>query len=208
MFGYIKDHLLYIKCPKNACMTYSHLLEQHNWQRIDLFENNLQLSDFILWGHITEPYHRHTRGVEQYLKNNPQINVHDPLIGQLLVSAVFDEHTYSLSMMLGPLWYQPIYWIPLDADIVNCTVDATIMTGDDLTNEFFKEQGLDLRVTLRDRLNVSVGSDSIRNKINELKIQHADNWAKIAKNFLELDLLRYNQTVDFFRNKYGTPGWT
>ena len=203
MFALVKNNLIYIKCAKNGCSTFGTLLSRHGWQEINLFENNLDLSKYLLWAHITEPTQRHTRGVHQYLKSNPDIDINNPIIEKLLVSGVFDEHTYSLSMMLGPIWYLPIYWIPLDAQItVWNTYPKKILVGDDLTNHFFQEQGLDIQVTKKDHLNVGKNSKEIRDKINNLKIKHVSQWNKISKNFLELDIIKYCQTVDFFQNKY------
>ena len=186
-------------------MTYSEFLKRHGWQEIDLFENNLNLNEMILWGHLTEPHHRHTRGVEQYLLSN-SIYFRDEKIEKLLVSGVFDEHTYSLSMMLGPLWYLPIHWIPLDAKIKNWhqSVRPPVeLNGDDLTNLFFQEQGIDLKITLEDRLHVSTNF-KIRDYIKDLKEKYNNNYQKLVKNFLQQDLMLYTKIVGDYNKKYST----
>ena len=203
MLGFVKDQWVYIKCAKNGCMTYSEFLKRHGWQEIDLVENQLNLNQMILWGHLTEPHHRHTRGVEQYVLAN-SINVREEKIEKFLVSGVFDEHTYSLSMMLGPLWYLPIHWIPLDAKITKWNQypqPPEELNGDDLTNLFFQEQGIDLKITLGDRLHVSTNFE-IRDYINELKQKHYSNYQKLVKNFLQQDLMLYTKIVNDYNKKY------
>jgi hypothetical protein len=205
MLGFVKDKWVYIKCAKNGCMTYSEFLKRHGWQEINLFENDLNLNEMILWGHLTEPHCRHTRGVEQYVRNKA-INVQEEKIEKLLVSGVFDEHTYSVSMMLGPLWYLPIHWIPLDTKITKWNQYPQLpeeLNGDDLTNLFFQEQGIDLKITLEDRLNVSANFE-IRNHVTKLKEEHYKNYQKLVKNFLEHDLMLYTKTVGDYNKKYST----
>lgn len=205
MFGFVKDQWVYIKCAKNGCMTYSEFLKRHGWQEIDLFENDLNLNEMTLWGHLTDPHYRHTRGVEQYLLVN-SIDVREEKIEKLLVSGVFDEHTYSLSMMLGPLWYLPIHWIPLDAKIKQWNQPVRPpkeLNGDDLTNLFFQEQKIDLKITLEDRLHVSTDFE-IRDYIKDLKEKHHNNYQKLVKNFLQQDLMLYDKTVSDYNKKYLT----
>jgi len=185
-------------------MTFDTLLDRHGWDQINLFENDLDLSRMTIWAHITDPHQRHTRGVEQYLKLNPDIDIDDQVIGKMLVSGVFDEHTYSLSMMLGALWALPINWIPLDASIIDYRVPGRCrgLNGDDLTNEFFQAHGLGIEVTENDHQNKSIDSLGIREKINVLKSLHNANYQKLVKNFLEPDVILYYQTLKKYQDKY------
>lgn len=204
MIGLVKDRHIYIKCPKNGCMTYSTFLKRHGWIEINLFENNLDLNSMCLWGHITDPHQRHTKGVAQYIKNNKNIDINNAVVGQMLVSGVFDEHTYSLSMMLSTLWHLDIHWIPLDAEITwwhPYPTPQQQLSGDDLTNLWFLEQGLDLKITLQDRQNVGSTQDLYK-IINHYKAKHNADYQALVKNFLEPDLILYNNTVDYYRKKY------
>jgi len=210
MIGFVKDNFVYIKCPKNGCSTYSALLIRAGWQKINLFENNLNFNDYILWGHLTNPQARHTKGVSQYLKLNPDININDPVVAKMLVSGVFDEHTYSISMMLGPLRFLPIYWIPLDVTIkdYNHPEFAELQAsynGDELTNNFFKENDINLSVSSADRRNVSGESEkNLQDQIDQCKLKYHNNYQQLIKNFLEQDILLYNATVKKFQIKYGS----
>lgn len=202
MLGFVKDNFLYIKAPKNGCMTYSSMLRNNGWEQINLLENDLDFHSLKIWGHLTNPENRHTKGVEQYLRANPDIDFERTDISKLLVSAVFDEHTYSLSMMLGPIFSFPIYWIPLDVDILNYR-SGKKMTGDDLTSDFFKENGIDIDIRQYPRLNIAnAKSISIRQKIKNYKNTYIENYNSLVRNFLEPDILLYNKTVEKFRKKY------
>lgn len=187
-------------------MTYSSLLASNGWEKINLFENDLNFDEYLLWGHISNPEMRHTKGVAQYLLNNPTITLSDPTVATLLVSGVFDEHTYSLNMMLSNLLANDIYWIPLDAKIINWNEKSTpVLSGDDLTNDFFLEQNIPLRVSLNDRKNVSNSWGLfLQQQINECKIKYNKNYQKLVKNFLESDIILYNKTLTQFRKKYGS----
>lgn len=185
-------------------MTYSTFLERNGWKEVNLFENELNLGNLILWGHLTEPHYRHTRGVEQYLKLNPDIDINDPAIAKMLVSGVFDEHTYSLNMMLGKFMHYHINWIPLDITIIKYNAYPTPteeLNGDALTNQFFNFHNLDLTVTSTARLNVT-HDRSVRERIIKLKEIYYDDYQKLVKNFLEPDLLLYNNVVHHYRKKY------
>lgn len=187
-------------------MTYSTLLKKHGWQEINFFENDLDYSKFVLWGHLTEPNVRHTNGLVQYLKLNPDINIDDQTVAKMLISGVFDEHTYSLNMMLGALFSLPIHWIPLDVSIIDYrNVDNKVYNGDDLTNEFFKENNIDITISIKDRLNVSNSYDAmLKDQVREYKQVFDENYQKILKNFLEPDILLYTRTLKKYRIRYGS----
>jgi hypothetical protein len=189
-------------------MTYSRFLESNGWQSFNLFETCIDLKSKVIWAHITNPHQRHTKGVAQYLYQNTDIDIDDPSVSKMIVSAVFDEHTYSLNMMLGPIWNYNINWIPLDAEITKWNQYPTPiqqLNGDDLTNNWFASQNLQIRISKNDRLNVADEKKiKLYKKINQLKLQYSQNYAKIVKNFLEPDCLIYDLTVDKFRKMYLT----
>jgi len=170
--GYIKDHFLYICTPKNGSTTFSTLLSKHGWQYVDLVDNELDYEQFNVWGHITNPDNRHTKGLAEYLRLNPDIDLSNDSVAKMLVTGIFDGHAASLSMLLGPLFFLPtIQWIPLDIKINNFTRDTpVILNGNDLTNEFFIMNGINIRVTDADIENTADKKNlELRQKIIELK---------------------------------------
>jgi hypothetical protein len=128
----------------------------------------------------------------------------------MIVSGVFDEHTYSLSMMLGPLFSLPVHWIPLDAEIKNYNHPNSrdklvICNGDDLTNDFFSQHGIDIQVTIQDRKNQSnAHRQLVQKQVASLKELYDSNYQKLVKNFLEHDILLYHTTVKNYKIQYGS----
>jgi hypothetical protein len=170
--GYRKDHFLYICTPKNGSTTFSALLSNNGWQYVDLLDNDLDYEQFNIWGHITNPDHRHTKGLAEYLRLNPDIDITNDNVAKMLVTGIFDGHAASLSMLLGPLFFLPtIQWIPLDIKVTNYFSDPpVIVTGNDITNDFFIENGINIRVSANDVKNqVTEESQTLRDKIVELK---------------------------------------
>ena len=209
MFCRVKDKFLYILCPKNGYITHNTFLESHGWEYVNLFDPELDLTQYKIFAHITDPEVRHTKGITQYLRINPDISLDDPKIAKLLVSGVFDEHTYSLSMMLGPLWNLPIHWIPLDTVIKDhqpfdpFDPEQHLYTGNDLTNQFFKENGLDLVIERDRRMNVASSEEiEMRKRIEYYKTVHEINYHSLQKNFLERDIIKYRQVIDQYKEKF------
>jgi len=201
MNGMIKDNFLYLIVPKNGCMTYMTFLAKHGWEEIDLslaLQNDMDLSKLKIWAHITDPEVRHTKGVEQYLRLNPDINIDDEQVSKLLVSGVFDEHTFSLHMLFPSIiGFYPIHWIPLDYD-----GDGQYKSGDDLTNWFFSESGLPLTISITDRCNVSLPHNKmIQARISDLKSIYRENYHKIQHNFLGQDTLLYYKVLMDYKMK-------
>ena len=194
MFCYVHQNFAYIKMPKNGSSTYADFFEKHGWVKTDLFYNDLDLDNTIFFGHITEPNHRHTKGIAQYLLNTHQMNLLDHELERLLVSGVFDEHCYSIHMMI-PHLVDRVNWIPLDYT----SAYNKNNNGDSLTNDFFKKHNLNLRYLPSDRLNTAdLPRLAVYNRINELKVKYNEEYQKLVKNFLEPDLKLYNNTLDMY----------
>jgi hypothetical protein len=175
MYGIIKDNFVYLVTAKNGSTTYGEFLSKHGWKYMMLTDEafNLDLTKCVVWGHLTEPFQRHTKGIVEYLRQHPDLDIDDPNIAKLLVSGVYDCHTYTVSMIYASIMHLDITWIPLDHKIVNyLTPSHATMSGDDLTNDFFKEHNLDLRITAEDhrwRLTGDPKEVAMRDKINGLK---------------------------------------
>ncbi len=206
MYCLVKDKFLYITIPKNGYRTFLGLLgDRHGWERVDLFDNNLKLEDYLIWAHITEPNQRHTRGVEQYLRLNPEIDIKNPEIARLMVSGVFDEHGYSIHMLIGHLMHLPIHWIPLDYKITDWHNGGAVLNGNDLTNKFFEEHGLDIKVTDSDIINKSKPHRKlVQEEVNVLKDLYRPNYEQLVKNLLDPDIILYNKVLKQYRLKYGS----
>lgn len=198
---------IYILIPKNGSMTFSKLLFNAGWEWVNLDEPDFDISEYYLWGHLTEPSKRHTKGVEQYLSINPDIDINHPQIAKMLVSFAFDEHTYSVHMRLQSIIFKyPIHWIPLDATITDWrTHDRTQLDGNAMTNAFFIEHGIPLSVSTKDIDNKTPPQRVlIQKQIDFLKSQYPDNYAKVTRNILDADIILYNKVLKRWRMKYGS----
>jgi hypothetical protein len=210
MFCYVKDQFCYLVVNKNASTTYANLLSDHGWQRRDLFANDLDLKNMILWGHIQDPEARHTKGLATYLLINSEIDYLNPSVAKLLVTGVFDTHTYSISMMLGPVWNYPIHWIPLDYTFTDFSSQTfkhlrRKYDSNQLTQIWFHENGIDVDVDDAIWLNRSHSVErQIRDTINYYKYQHQEEYGQLIKNFLTPDIIQYRKTVNEYARKFGS----
>ena len=206
MISWIRDNNAYIRIPKNGISTFSAFLKNHGYREVNLFDIDVDFEKLNLWGHVTDPLVRHTKGVAEYLSLNPDVDYTDPVIGRMLVSGMFDTHTYTIHMMLGPLIKYPIRWIPLDEKITKFNqypVPLQILNGDDLTNEYFDEQGLEFRVSESDHINLATDNDlRLREEVDKLKKIYHEEYKQLIKNVLEADLLLYHKTLADYREKY------
>ena len=102
----------------------------------------------------------------------------------------------------------PIHWIPLDAKITKWNqypVPTEVLNGNDLTNDFFRENNLDLVITDLDNLNQKSRRDEIvrlREIVDQIKSKHPEDNLQCIKNFLEPDMILYNNTLSYYRDKY------
>ena len=206
MISWIRGNNAYIRIPKNGISTFSTFLAKHGYREVNLFDIDVDFEKLNLWGHVTDPLVRHTKGVAEYLSLNPDVDYTDPVIGRMLVSGMFDTHTYTINMMLGPLIKYPIRWIPLDEKITKFNqypVPLQILNGDDLTNEYFDEQGLEFRVSESDHINLATDNDlRLREEVDKLKKIYHEEYKQLIKNVLEADLLLYHKTLADYREKY------
>jgi hypothetical protein len=209
MFCYVKDQFCYLVVNKNASQTYSKLFSDHGWQRRDLFANDLDLKNMILWGHIQDPEIRHTKGLATYLLINSEIDYLNPSVAKLLITGVFDTHTYSISMMLGPVWSYPIHWIPMDYTFTEYSVKTfnhlrKKYGSSELTQLWFNENGIDINVDDAVWLNRSHSRErQIRDTINYYKFQHQEEYSQLIKNYLSPDIIQYRKTLNEYAKKFG-----
>lgn len=213
VLSYVKDNFVYLSIPKNGCTTFSQLCANNGWQLINITDTPIDLTNKVIWAHITDPEERYIKGIIQYLTLNPDISIDDPTVGKMLISGVFDCHTYSISMLLGSNFNLPIHWIPLDVDFKDHRVrqvNKPIYNGNSLTNIFFEEHSIDLQVTDQDKLNCTLempaddiaGQRALKEKVLALKQKYLKNYYQVLANFLWDDVLLYRKICDQYKEKY------
>jgi hypothetical protein len=210
MNGLIKDNFVYLITAKNGSTTYGNFLAKHGWQykMLSSDELGINLKEYKLWGHLTDPFERHTKGIVEFLRDKPDLDLDNPNIAKLLVSGIYDCHTYTVTMIYSPIMHLDITWIPLDYKITNYLKYPHVeMDGDDLTNDFFKDNNLDLKISKQDhrwRLTNNPEEKQKRAKIKKLKEIYAKEFLDFSGNILEHDIILYNSTVEKTRKKYGS----
>ena len=206
MQGLIYKNFIYLPIFKNGSTTFIDFLTGHGWERVELLDFNRNLSQYKLWGHITDPNARHTRGIEEFLRvNNRSDAISDPLIQKICASTMLDMHTCSIWISIREIAQYPIHWIPLDAKIVKWNQypePNKMLNGNDLTNDFFRENNLDLFITENDNKNVTRTSDGLREAIEHIKQNYKQETHFCNKWYLEPDLILYSKTLDHYRKKY------
>ena len=206
MLVLIKDNFAYLSIPKNGSSTFNYFLTINGWKET-VVNNDLDLTKFFVWGHLTNPESRHTKGIAEYLcMNKQQSLINNDFIGKTLISGVFDVHTYSVTSILGKYVSMPIFWIPLDITITKWNKYPTLpeeLNGNDLTNDFFKQHNIDLKIT--NAANRHQALDSViklRKQIEDYKIKYKDEYLTLYKHVLDPDIILYEKTVETFRKKY------
>jgi hypothetical protein len=186
MHFYTNGKLAYLKIPKNACMSWTHVLDNMGWEEQDLYIPRQPLDDLVFFGLLREPEHRHTLGLVQYLKNERLEHLlKDEFFQRILVSAVFDEHTYNIHSMVPSDIIKRTNWFILDDQHYNY---------EQLVRNFLRQHNVDLPAV--PRINVSsVRDKQLQTQINELKVKHYDSHQKLAKNFLGSDLRLYRTQI-------------
>ncbi len=209
MIGVRYKNFIYVPIPKNGSSTFISFLTSHGWEEVEYLDFSDDLSQYKLWGHITDPNTRHTRGIEQFLRFNNRTNaIHDPLIQKLCAGSAFDVHSCGIWMLTRTISKYPIHWIPLDAKITKWNQYPTpieVLNGNDLTNDFFRENNLDLFITDNDIKHVTPTiekSDGLRDMIDQIKQKHVDENLHLTKWYLEPDNVLYNNTLKYYRDKY------
>jgi uncharacterized protein YqgV (UPF0045/DUF77 family) len=164
--GYISGDMVYIPIQRNASRNYRKFFEEKDWQPISLDEIR-QRPDLKLFGFIQNPDVRHTKGVAMWLmstENDHYLHTDDEKLALTICSGVYDEHTYPISHLLGDL-IDRVFWIPLDTD----------QSSNVLLNQYFKDNGSDLRIDLNARENVAISRlKQNYERINQLKEKYRD----------------------------------
>ena len=182
MHFYTNGKIAWLKIPKNACMSWSKALESMGWWEEDLYIPNTDLSSLEFFALIQDPENRHTSGAAQYIRNNELYSLLDDVNYQsLLVSACFDEHTYTIHSMVPDSIIKRTTWF---------VMDHVHFDYEKLVKNYLEHRGIDLPAV--PRLNQSTAQHKLlKQKIANLKQQYPEQHAKLTKNFIGADLRLY-----------------
>lgn len=186
MYFYTNGKLAWLKIPKNACSSWSHVFENLGWEKQDLYIPTTDLTKLDFFGFLQDPEKRHTAGIAQYILNEKLFRLlEDETYQRLMVSACFDEHSYNIHSMIPDSIINRTNWFVMDHNIFNY---------ENLVKNYLKTHGI--AISTVPRLNQSsVMAQKIKEKIQELKEKYPSSHSKLAKNFLGSDLRLYRTQI-------------
>jgi len=157
----------------------------------DLLRPNVDLEQFRFFAFLRWPAVRHTMGVIEYLEQTDQCDLlYNTQVNRLLVSAVFDQHSYPVSQMIP-------------ADILKRTeffiIDQTYYNYEILVKNYLRHHGVEIAVPVP-RINLSQdparkNTQQARLDLDRLKQQYVDDHHRLEKNFLDADIQLYQQAL-------------
>ena len=197
MYFHHNSNLAWLSIAKNASTSWISIFDSMSWQKEDLYDPVVDINKLTFFGFLRDPNDRHTMGIVEYLARTGQRElINDPAWNRLLVSGLFDEHSYTVSHLIpGHVLTRTTFFI-LDQSYFNYEV---------LTKNYLRNHGVELNVPVP---KLWIGDDSklkLRNQINELKQVHKLERSFLAKNFLEPDQLLYKKHL-LLQNNYHCPG--
>ena len=156
------------------------------WETQDLYIPKQPLDDLIFFGLLREPDDRHTKGIVQYLiVEKLEHCLDNEFFQRLLVSAVFDEHSYNIHSMIPSEIIQRTNWFIIDHEIYDY---------EKLVRNFLQQHNILLPSV--PKINASDPKQkNLQHKIKNLKLKHHQSYQKLAKNFLGADLRLYRTQI-------------
>ena len=185
------DNLVYIPFTKHASTSYTNLFrDQLAW--------TVTQTDYIDWdkdvvfAHILNPNTRHLKGITECLvKYNLFDLVDDDRFLKLLSTAVFDLHSYPLTVALGDDAYK-IEWLMLD---------HPDYSADYITTKFLKAHGIDTSNLSIPKLYETPKNSSKKILLDKIsKIRDDASLTGTLAYFYERDILLYARVWE--NNKY------
>ena len=189
---FTKDKFCYIAIPKNAQTTYSSVFKEAGWKEhrdILAIETTLINENYTIFSHIQRPRVRHTKGLAQYLHmhNLTSLLDHDANVQKLLVSAVFDIHTYGIHHLLSESIIKKTQFLVMDSAAISCN---------EITNAYFKYNNIPIEVQSDFKMNCANESmQKLQEKIEELKTKYFEEYNQLEFNFLWKDYLIYESEL-------------
>lgn len=132
----------YIAIKKNCSMTFSTFLQQNGWTDVSM--RDAEELNCRYFSHIQNPFERYYKGIAEILYKQPDAQVH--LMQNGLIPTMFlDDHVLPISVLTNDI-SRFIHFIPMDYYKYSCN---------ELTNDFFAENNIDLKIRNGDVKHVS-----------------------------------------------------
>ena len=185
MYFHHNNRVAWLSIAKNACRSWAQVFDDLGWIKEDLYQPQVDTAQLEFFGFLRWPAIRHTMGVIEYLEQTGQLALlHNTRFNRVLVSAVFDQHSYTVSHMIP-------------ADIVKRTtwfiIDQVNWDYEQLVQNYLRTHGVEIAVPVP-RITTSMPSTiQSRTDLTRLKQQYPEEEGRLAKNFLDADMHLYEQ---------------
>jgi len=188
MYFHHNGHVAWLSIAKNACRSWEQVFDRLGWQKQDLFRPTVDIEQLEWFGFLRWPAVRHVMGVIEFLEQTDQIDLlHNPQVNRLLVSAVFDQHCYTVSQLVP-------------ADIVRRTtwflIDQQHFNYEQLVKNYLHSHGVDIAVPVPRITNYRPVTGVARTALLRLKQQYPEDNARLEKNFLDADYQLYRRHAE------------
>jgi len=185
MYFHHNNRLAWISIAKNACTTWQHVFDNLGWIKEDLFKPTTDLAQLKFFGFLRDPQKRHTMGVVEYLcRTEQQELLSDERVNKLFVSAVFDQHSYSVCQMIPDSI--------LDRTTFFC-IDQRYHNYEILVKNFLDAHGVEITQDIPRLYAAGEDKKAMRKQLDDLKLQYPEARGLLAKNFLDLDTNLYRK---------------
>jgi hypothetical protein len=191
--------LVYIPITKHASTSYTEFFKNTlSWQQVNT--ENIDWDHDHVFAHLIHPYTRHAKGtVSALYKYNLKDFILDPRFYKLLITAVFDLHSYPLSVTFPKHKLKRIDWIPLDHPTI---------TGNQFTKKLLESHGI--RTTENDFLKINESNsekNSLYNKLIELQQNNSDLVGTLTY-FYNDDVVLYYEVLNNIKIKdFDVKSW-
>jgi len=188
MYFHHNNNLAWISIAKNACTTWQHVFNNLGWTKEDLFNPTVDLTQLTFFGFLRNPEKRHTMGIVEYLCRTKQWELlNDNSVNKLLVSAVFDEHSYSVSQMIpDSILDRTIFFI----------IDQNYYNYETLVKNFLDEHGVQITQDIPRLFEAGEQNKLMRKQLDNLKLQYPKESGYLIKNFLDQDMKLYDKHLE------------
>jgi hypothetical protein len=185
MFFHHNNNLAWISIAKNACQSWEYVFDNLGWIKEDLFDPQVDITQLKFFGFLRDPEKRHTMGIVEYLCRIEQEELlNNPSVNKLFVSAVFDQHSYSVCQMIPDSILERTTFFILDQTYYNYEV---------LVKNFLDDHGV--QITQEDIPRIGGAgrhSREMRKQLEHLKLKYPVEHGYLTKNFLDQDIKLYH----------------
>lgn len=197
MYFHHNNRVAWLSIAKNACRSWERVFDDLGWQKEDLFRPTVDIQQLEFFGLLRWPTIRHTMGVIEYLEQTGQLELlHNIQVNRLLVSAVFDQHSYTVSHMIPADIVQRTRWFIIDQSYYNYEV---------LVKNYLHSHGIEITIPVPRISTTWSKMVQSRIELTQLKQQWPEEEARLAKNFLDAHMQLYRQH-QALQSQWATPG--